>query len=56
MAVKALWSEYGRLAVDASYHDFWKSDNAAAVNASKRRERIKMAIEVLDGIKTEKIT
>lgn len=56
MAVKALWNDYRALAVDASFHDTWKSDNPAAVNASLKRKRIEMAIAVLEKLQKEKTT
>jgi hypothetical protein len=47
LAIQALQDKRRQFAVDASYHDVWKSDNPSAVNASKRKTQITEAIEEL---------
>lgn len=47
LAIQCLQGECQRLAVDANYHDIFKSENPSAVNASNRRKQLREAEGIL---------
>ena len=55
LAIQALKDKRRQFAVDASYHDVWKSDNPSAVNASKHKREITEAIEEMEKLKEETV-